>query len=272
MATNLVSTGMSSASSLFVNNTKPNDTPVEFSERTRTNVKRVHKVSGTAVKVTAATTAAIFKTIDHVARYVAGPSRPASPVPPPIPPRAATYAPSGTPTPAPPYQPYQSGKSATLAPLDTRAPPPLPSRKGTTSSPVPSGGYLSPAPMSPPHSLAPMPPPTGPTKKPRLLNRLLMATDILITTVEESGKHLLSVGTTSLSHGMGHRYGKEMGEAVQLGGETARNVAMVYIDARGVGHRALLRRAGKGMLKARFGSGGNKEVVFVGDAPPLPPR
>ncbi|KAH7107249.1 senescence-associated protein-domain-containing protein [Auriculariales sp. MPI-PUGE-AT-0066] len=294
MATNALSTGMHSASSKFVSSTTPRETPVVFSERTKQNVRRVHKVSGAAVKVTAKTTGVIFKAIDHVAHYIAGSSRAPSPAPthtnygyaygapPPLPPRekAATYAAAPSPTPSGqgsyfpsqpgsvPYAVYaEPAKSATLAPLDTRAPPVLPSRQGTFGgAPSPSHSYLSPVPMSPqPQG---MPPPL-PSRKPRLLNRLLMASDLLITTVEESGKHLLAVGTTSMSQSMGHRYGKDVGDAVQLGGDSMRNVAMVYIDARGVGHRALLRRAGKGMIKARFGGG--KEVVF-GAPPALPPR
>ncbi|EJD46201.1 hypothetical protein AURDEDRAFT_124305 [Auricularia subglabra TFB-10046 SS5] len=85
-----------------------------------------------------------------------------------------------------------------------------------------------------------------------------------------SGKHLITHGTSALSSSMGHRYGADVGDAVRLGGETMRNVGVVYIDARGVGRRALLKRAGKGMVSARLG---NKDVVFGADVPPpIPPR
>jgi len=44
-----------------------------------------------------------------------------------------------------------------------------------------------------------------------------------------------------------------------LMGSTATNVGIVYIDARGVGRRALLRKAGKTFVKAKLG---NREVVL----------
>ena len=40
--------------------------------------------------------------------------------------------------------------------------------------------------------------------------------------------------------------------------QTVRNVGMVYIDAKGVGRRALLKRAGKGYIKCKLGG---KDVV-----------
>ena len=51
---------------------------------------------------------------------------------------------------------------------------------------------------------------------------------------------------------------------MQAVGETAQNVGIVYIDAKGVGRRALLKRAGKQIVKARLG---HKEVVFGDPAP-----
>lgn len=58
----------------------------------------------------------------------------------------------------------------------------------------------------------------------------------------------------------GCRYGPEAGAHTRHFGETVRNVGVVYIDARGVGRRALIKRAGKRMIKGRLGSG--KEVVL----------
>ncbi|KZV83483.1 hypothetical protein EXIGLDRAFT_656021 [Exidia glandulosa HHB12029] len=141
-------------------------------------------------------------------------------------------------------------------------PPPLPPRSGKSAPTTPIEG--------PGHGGQLGVPPPLPARKPRLLTSILMSTDLILTTLEQSGKHLLTAGTQALSGSMGHRYGKEMGDAVQMGGETMRNVGVVYIDARGVGRRALLKRAGKGMIQAKMGS--NKEVVFGADAPPPVPR
>lgn len=51
-----------------------------------------------------------------------------------------------------------------------------------------------------------------------------------------------------------------MREASLLVGQSARNVGIVYIDARGVGRRALLKKAGKRYIKAKLG----KNHVLLG--------
>jgi len=50
-----------------------------------------------------------------------------------------------------------------------------------------------------------------------------------------------------------------MGSAVGLVGESIRNVGVVYVDVRGVGRRALLKVAGKRMIKGRMGG---KDIIF----------
>jgi spartin len=62
-----------------------------------------------------------------------------------------------------------------------------------------------------------------------------------------------------------------------MAGQSARNVGLVYIDARGVGRRALLKRAGKAVVKARMGGRdvvlGPQAQAMQGDAagPSKPP-
>jgi hypothetical protein len=55
-----------------------------------------------------------------------------------------------------------------------------------------------------------------------------------------------------------HKYGPEAGHATALLGGSVRNVAVVYIDVRGVGRRALLKSTAKGFVKAKMRNG---EVV-----------
>lgn len=50
-----------------------------------------------------------------------------------------------------------------------------------------------------------------------------------------------------------------MGEISRVAGKSIQNVGLVYIDVKGVGRRALLKRAGKVVVKARMGG---KEVVL----------
>ena len=95
-----------------------------------------------------------------------------------------------------------------------------------------------------------------------LKTRILLSADMLLTTVERSATHLIENGTARSSEALGHRYGSDAGNAALLMGQTARNVGIVYIDARGVGRRALLKKAGKRYLKAKLGK---RDVVLASD-------
>ncbi|KAF8528187.1 senescence-associated protein-domain-containing protein [Hysterangium stoloniferum] len=236
-ATSVIASGMTSVSNYYISHSTPSPKAVEFSPRARANMKRIHKISGTAVDVTSKTTGAILQSVEFVANKLAGPSS----------------------------KPVQ------------RPPPSLPPRDGISTT------KSSEAPM-------PVPPPLPP-RKPRLLNRILASTDLLLTTLEHSANTLIVTGTDAVSASLGHKYGTEMGQASQLTGQSVRNVGLVYVDLRGVGRRALLRKAGKAVVKARMGG---REVVFgpqaqamqnesvagasrsttsgLGVQPPLPPR
>lgn len=63
---------MGAASSLYISHTKPNEKPLEFSERTRGNVHRIHKISGKAVEVTAKTTGLIHGALEQAVDYMSG--------------------------------------------------------------------------------------------------------------------------------------------------------------------------------------------------------
>ncbi|CAE6454585.1 unnamed protein product [Rhizoctonia solani] len=187
-ATDLASKGMAAAAQRYVSNSSPTTQPIVFSETTNNNMRRVHNVSGQAVKVTAQTTGMIHKIIDMGIDRVAG-----------------------------------TGKNKQVDRSAPGAPPP-------------------------------------PPRPPRLLNRILISTDLILTTLEQSAGQLVSHGTDAASRVAGHRYGPEAGAHARHFGETVRNVGVVYIDARGVGRRALIKRAGKRVIKGRLGSG--KEVML----------
>ncbi len=96
-----------------------------------------------------------------------------------------------------------------------------------------------------------------------MLNRMLASTDLLLTTIEHSAQHLISNGTQNVSRAMGHKYGPDASQAAMQVGDSARNVSMVYIDVRGVGRRALLRKAGRRIVfgSKRQGKDGRVETV-----------
>ena len=60
-----------------------------------------------------------------------------------------------------------------------------------------------------------------------------------------------------------HKYGPEAGHATALLGGSVRNVAVVYIDVRGVGRKALLKSTAKGFVKIKLRDG--EEVRLQGD-------
>ncbi|KZP00633.1 hypothetical protein CALVIDRAFT_560588 [Calocera viscosa TUFC12733] len=89
----------------------------------------------------------------------------------------------------------------------------------------------------------------------KLLSRVLVGTDMLLTTVESSAQALVNSTTEGVSRGLEHRYGPEVGGASRRVSATVRNVGVVYVDARGVGHRALLKHAGVHAVKATIAGG-----------------
>ena len=131
LATSVVTTGMRTASGMYISHSKPRPEPIVFSERTNRNVQRLHGFSGKAVEVTAKTTALIHEAIGEAVDYAAG----------------------------------DKGKGR----LNARA-------EDTSKD------------------------------KLSLKTRLLMSTDMLLTTVENSAKELIEHGTTRMSEAMGHKY------------------------------------------------------------------
>lgn len=62
-----------------------------------------------------------------------------------------------------------------------------------------------------------------------------------------------------------HKYGAEAGEATRILGGSVRNVALVYVDVRGVGRKTLFKSTAKGfkgVVKTRLADG--KEVTITG--------
>ncbi|KAF8602793.1 hypothetical protein BDV93DRAFT_474193 [Ceratobasidium sp. AG-I] len=190
-ATDLAAKGMQAAAQRYVANSPATTQPMVFSETTNANMRRVHQLSGQAVKVTTHTTGMIHKIIDM-------------------------------------------GIDRVSKPKDKKA----------DRGPLPPGST----------------PPATPPRPPRLLNRLLISTDLLLTTLEHSAGQLVTHGTEAAATVAGHRYGPQAGDSTRKMGETVKNVGVVYIDARGVGRRALIKRAGKRVIKGRLGTG--KEIVL----------
>jgi len=162
-------------SSSYVSKTIPNEKPLEFSGSTRTAIRRVHHISGVAVKVTAKTTAKTTVLINQAVE-------------------SAMHRLSGSPN----STKMQSGRANSTPAwayryqprLDVSGPP-LPSRTPEGALDVSPSAALS-GHFSSFHFLGQR---TNTSSNPSVpsppLNRVLLSTDLLLTTLESSGKHLL---------------------------------------------------------------------------------
>ena len=97
--------------------------------------------------------------------------------------------------------------------------------------------------------------PTGERKPLKMRHRLLISADLLLSTFDNSIKQFVHVGSDNLGRAVAHKYGKEAAESAGLLTGTAKNVVAVYIDMRGVGRRAIIKRVGKEVLKQRLKKG-----------------
>ena len=90
--------------------------------------------------------------------------------------------------------------------------------------------------------------------------KLALSANLVLAAVDDSIRRTWDVGSERATAVVAHKYGPEAAKSTHLAAHTARNVTLVYIDMRGLARRALIRRAGKHWVKARFGVGGGKEM------------
>ncbi|BGO96580.1 hypothetical protein NBRC10513v2_000517 [Rhodotorula toruloides] len=83
----------------------------------------------------------------------------------------------------------------------------------------------------------------------------LVAVNTVADHLETGGKALVDSGTKSASQVIHHKYGAEARGVADNVGSSVKHVALVYVDARGVGRRALIQAVGKSAIKARMADG-----------------
>lgn len=197
----------------------------------------MHAFTGQAVKVSSKT----MGLIDDIVHKAVGKSE--------KPAKATPVKYSGSPIertgPPPPYATYtpQPRAATSLAPF-ADGKPGLPPRRSPSPTPLASTSST--------------PPPPLPPRNVGLIKRAILSADLIFSTLEYSGKQLLDVGSESLGNIAGHRYGPAAGENVRNLTGTAKNVAVVYVDMRGIGRRALIKKAGKHYAKSHFSSSEKK--------------
>ncbi|GMK57889.1 hypothetical protein CspeluHIS016_0407230 [Cutaneotrichosporon spelunceum] len=140
-------------------------------------------------------------------------------------------------------------------PLPPRQPSPGYNEKPTTSSTYYAdektghSAPLSPAGSTPASGTVT---PSGKRKKRPLLNRTLLAADVVLSSLEVAANELVTSGTQAASTAVGALYGNEAGAAVAYTGASVRNAVLVYIDVRGVARRSIFKATAKGYIKARM--------------------
>ncbi|KAJ3514180.1 hypothetical protein NLJ89_g2519 [Agrocybe chaxingu] len=287
MSTNLLLTTITTASSFYISHSQPSPhhstagTPARAtspgappplppralvfltSEKTRKGLSTVHTMSGEAVKISSKTVGVI----DNLIRRAMGAKT-----------KRTKYFTTGVPA---------SGEAPTpglLSPNPT-GPPLTPRSKSPSPSPIslsPSYFRGSEKPPLPRRSTSPGPPPLPPRSptapvegsatplQPRLTtkDRLLISADLILSTIDDSTRRLLDTGTEQLGRVVGHKYGAEAAQSSLLMAGTARNVGLVYVDMRGIGRRALLKRTAHTFVKARVSS---NKPAYTPSQPPVSP-
>ncbi|CAM1503086.1 Fc.00g078620.m01.CDS01 [Cosmosporella sp. VM-42] len=102
------------------------------------------------------------------------------------------------------------------------------------------------------------------TYKPGVLNKSLMAFNLVVDSMEQAGRNLLTGTSSSVTTVVGHRWGAEAGEVSKNLGGGFKNVGLVYIDVTGVSRRAILKSVAKGMVVGKVKGGG--EIIVGGNS------
>lgn len=143
----------------------------------------------------------------------------------------------------PPLPPRTPSPSSSTFSYSSHTKPPLPPRSNYSRTPSPQ-----PAPM-PATSARGSPPSPLKTR-----HRLLLSADLILETMDSSVQRIVSVGGDNLARAVEHKYGPEAARSAGFVVGTAKNIVAVYIDMRGFGRRAIIKRVGKEYAKARLSS------------------
>jgi len=101
----------------------------------------------------------------------------------------------------------------------------------------------------------------GKSGKPGFLAQSAYALVTLLDAVDQGGKQIIGSASENVERVVQHRYGSQAGEIANDLGGSVKNVALVYFDAKGISHRALLKSSIKGGIRARMSDG--RQVVLT---------
>ncbi|ORY32806.1 senescence-associated protein-domain-containing protein [Naematelia encephala] len=267
---------ISSGSEAFIKHSTPRAEPVKFGPNTKAGIRIAHNASVKTVKVTKSTMGMINNAISTVVEktYDKGvkpvmetyseiypesrkESLTSASRPPPLPPRNAAPSPAGSRRPPPPIPASRQGNES---PSHVGEKIPLPTETDKLLAEEQQNEKRL---VENPNSTQPTPPPSAKQAKRPFINRLLLAGEVVLTSLEATANDLINTSTVAASNAAGYKYGPEAGKAAALLGGSVRNVTIVYVDIRGVGRQALLKSTAKGFVKARLKDG--QEVQLQGE-------
>jgi spartin len=245
-STNLVLTAITSASSYAIKHSEPHPsasksksssgTPPPLppraialltSERTRKGISTVHAMSGQAVQISTQT----LGLLDKMIKRAVGSKGKRGRIRESIPMGGSTLSPGSI------ASPVTRSRSPSPVPPPYSEKPPLPPRPSRSPSPLPPSSSSM-----------------GPVDRLRKRDRFIISADMILTSIDDSAKQIMDVGGQQLNAVIGHKYGDEAAQSTSMLTGTAKNVGLVYIDMRGMGRRALIKRVGKEYAKARVSS------------------
>ena len=108
--------------------------------------------------------------------------------------------------------------------------------------------------------------PSKGNKKHGVLSQSAFALITVLEALDHGGKQIIGAASSSTSSVVKHRYGSQAGQIAEELGGSVKNVALVYFDVKGIGHRALLKSSIKGGVKARMSDG--RQVVLTNEEVP----
>jgi len=85
----------------------------------------------------------------------------------------------------------------------------------------------------------------------RTRSRVALSAAIILASMAASSVRLVDAGSAAVTAAVSHKYGPVAGDNAALAGQTMRNVVLVYVDVRGLGRRAIVKRAAKTWAKGR---------------------
>lgn len=156
-----------------------------------------------------------------------------------------------------PFLPSHQSSSTYLAPASSTPPRPRSSSPSLFPSPYPSDNKPPLPPRQPSRSPSQQlgsVPPSSPRPPLKLHHRLLLSADMILSSLDSSMKQVVDVGGQNIGKAVEHKYGAEAARSAGLITGVTENIVAVYIDMRGIGRRAIVRRAGKEFVKARMSS------------------